>query len=239
VTVQNLVREAQAAMLRAFDRADTVTAAQLNAAMAGFSEKTASRGRAELTREGVLVRSKRGMEGEVTYRIDRATSLAMKYRSLPFSKTDQRGHRMADNAAAAFSTEGYDADDGVDGAIDYEGTRSVAKAWGWLVPIIICICSLGAICFVRRRFGASPIGKPEPFPWRVRFSLPRVTLNADRELEAGGIRRLRRRYTALAAPLMGESPSRASSTWVGRFTARHSLAARISRATPSILSAVG
>jgi hypothetical protein len=50
VTVQNLVREAQAAMLRAFDRADTVTAAQLHAAMAGFSEKTASRGRAELTR---------------------------------------------------------------------------------------------------------------------------------------------------------------------------------------------
>ncbi len=65
---RSLVRAAQEAMLGAFDLADTVTAAQLHAAAAGFSQKTENRGRAELTREGVLVRSKGGMQGEVRTR---------------------------------------------------------------------------------------------------------------------------------------------------------------------------
>ena len=51
----------------------------------------------------------------------------------------------------------------VDDAIDDKSTRTVSRGWGGLVPIIICVCGLGAIGFVRRRFGEFPIEKPEPF----------------------------------------------------------------------------
>ena len=70
--------------------------------------------------------------------------------------------QMANNAAAEFSTEKYDA--AADDAIDCESSRTVSRAWGWLVPIITCVCGLGAIGFMRRRFGAFSIGKPERFP---------------------------------------------------------------------------
>ena len=169
VTVQSLVREAQAAMLHAFDRADTVTAAQLHAATAAFSEKTANRGRAGLTRQGVLIRSRRGMEGEVTYTIDQR-QLASLVRSQSLSKSKQQRQRMANNAAAAFPTEECDAASAdVNDAIKYESTRTVSRAWGWLVSIIICVCGLGAIGLVRRRFGA-PIEKTEPFPGALDFA---------------------------------------------------------------------
>ena len=168
--MQSLMREAQVAMLGAFDRTDTVTAAQLHAAAAGFSEKTENRGRAELTREGVLIRSKRGMEGEVTYTISRAASLPGKYCSRPFLKKNQERQRTVDNAPAALLAAEYD--DDYDGAADLdndEGARTAGSAWGWIVPISICICGLVAIGFMRRRLGAFPIGKLEPFPGAFDF----------------------------------------------------------------------
>ena len=58
----------------------------------------------------------------------------------------------------------------VDDAIDDESTRTVSRSWDGLVPIIICVCGLGAIGFMRRRFGAFPIGKPEPFPGAFDFA---------------------------------------------------------------------
>ena len=84
----------------------------------------------------------------------------------------------------------------VDDAIDDKSTRTVSRGWGGLVPIIICVCGLGAIGFVRRRVGEFPIEKPEPFRARS-ISLPRVTPDADRALEAVGSRGLRRRSPAV------------------------------------------
>jgi hypothetical protein len=151
-------------MLGAFDLADTVTAAQLHAAAAGFSEKTENRGRAELTRDGVLVRGKRGMEGEVTYTIDReqlapvATTLGRR----SFSTTRQPWRRTSTNVAA---TEEYADDYGDDDADDYD---DAGNAWGWIAAIGISVCGLATIVFVRRRFGAFPIAStrrmmPAPF----------------------------------------------------------------------------
>ncbi len=77
---------------------------------------------------------------------------------------------MANNAAAYSTPRNTMAGDVVDDAIDYESTRTVSRTWDWLVPIIICICGLGAIGFMRRRFGAFPIGKPESLPGAFDFA---------------------------------------------------------------------
>lgn len=154
------MREAQAALLGAFDRADTVTAAQLHAAAAGFSERTANRGRANLTRDGLLIRGKRGMDGEVTYTIDRRqlAAAAGNGSSWPFPRRNRQRARMADNAFAAFSAAEYDdADnvDDIDDETDYDSARAAGSAWGWIVTIAVFVCGL---VWVRRRFVSLAIG---------------------------------------------------------------------------------
>jgi hypothetical protein len=55
---------------------------------------------------------------------------------------------------------------------DKAGHESVPAAdspWGWIITVAIFICGLGFV-FVRRRFGAFPIGKPEPFPGAFDFA---------------------------------------------------------------------
>ena len=197
------VRQVQAALLGAFDRADTVTAAQLHAAAAGFSEKTENRGRAELTRDGVLVRGKRGMAGAVTYTIDRAASLAMKYRSRRFSTTRQKRQRMATHDDATLPAEQYhddydDADD-VNDETGYESPGTAGSAWGWIVPIGFFVCGLGAIGLVRRKF-ALPIGNADGTNYR----LPPFTAGAVAAAPAYKVPpRAHRRYETVA-PYAGD-----------------------------------
>ena len=194
----SLLREAQAAILAAFDNANTITAAQLRVATAGFSKKTANRGRAELTRAGVLVRSRRGMEGEVTYTIDQRhlTSLAAQYRSRRFSKTDQQRQRMANNAAAC-STQEHDAPTTTSTMRSTTrapapsaglgiGSSRLLSAFAALAPLVLCAADLAR----------SRSENPNRSLARS-ISLPRVTLNANRDLEAGRLRRLQRRSPAV------------------------------------------
>jgi hypothetical protein len=156
----SLVQQAQTEIIGTFDRADTVSAAQLRAATSGFSEKTANRARAALTREGVLVRSKRGMEGSITYTIDRQlTPLDTSYGSRRFAKGSELRPRMAGNAVASLRAEQYgedDYDDDDDDA-DYEN-HAASRLWAWIVTITVLICSVGGVVFVRRRFASLPIG---------------------------------------------------------------------------------
>ena len=157
-------------MLGAFDRADMVTAAQLHAAAAGFSEKTENRGRAGLTRDGVLVRGKRGMAGEVTYTIDRRqlASLATKYRSQRVSTTRQPRQWMANNGDATLPGEQYhdDYDDANDDDEDEDESSAGAGGWAWLAAIGLVPCVFAAVVWVRRRSGTFPIvdaaGPPLP-----------------------------------------------------------------------------
>ncbi|MFY9718985.1 MAG: hypothetical protein WAK16_05010 [Candidatus Cybelea sp.] len=162
MAVQNLMRRAQAAMLGAFDRRDTVTAAQLDAAVPGFSEKTKKRARAGLTRDGILVRGKLGMHGEVTYTLARAASPA--YRWPRFSTMRQPGPRMATNDDATLPAErDYADDDDYDYVDDDDETGGYERSGtaGWVVPIGIFACGLAAVVLVRRRFGAFSIGKSD------------------------------------------------------------------------------
>ncbi|HEY2476927.1 MAG TPA: hypothetical protein VGI19_19250 [Candidatus Cybelea sp.] len=164
-----LLRQAQGAMLATFERANTVTAAELQTATAEFSESAIERGRAELTREGVLIRGKRGMEGAVTYEIDRERLAlfvrqmpnnalsGIKYRSPSFAKNIQQQPRMPNNV---FPAEEYDDDedrDDDDREDDYESAGATNGGFGWIVTALL-ICGLGSIIFLRRRFASSPIG---------------------------------------------------------------------------------
>ena len=164
----SLLREAQAALLGAFDRADTVTAGQLHAAAARFSEKTENRARAKLTRDGVLVRSRRGMEGEVIYKIagHMAPATTLGHRSL--SITRQPRQRMATHDVATLPAKRYhdDYDYADDDDYDYaddddETGYERSGTAGWLIPIGIFACGLAGVVLVRRRFGAFSIGKSD------------------------------------------------------------------------------
>lgn len=185
----SLMRDAQEAILDAFDRADTLTAAQLQVATAGFSEITVKRGRAELVRECVLKRGKRGMEGAVMYTINR--------RQLAFSKYAQQPQEVPHNglgaityrnpaqrrfgAAAGSSAEqyddvedGYEDDDELD---EDDDLHAAGSGWSWFVPIAICV-GLGGIVLARRRFALFSIagtnGMPLP-PYTTRPAPRRYT----------------------------------------------------------------
>jgi hypothetical protein len=163
VTEGTLVRQAQAAMLGAFDRFETVSAAQLRAAAAGFSEITANRGRAELTRNGVLIRSRRGMDGDVTYTIG-ARQLALpaaKYHPRRSFEGREQRQRIAGNAIASLEPEEYDEIDDDDDDADYE-TRAAGGPRAWMIfTVAVLICG---VVFVRRWGASLPIGKAD-VPW--------------------------------------------------------------------------
>ncbi|HEY2475479.1 MAG TPA: hypothetical protein VGI19_11835 [Candidatus Cybelea sp.] len=146
-------------------------AAQLHAATAAFSESVIERGRAELTREGVLVRSRRGMHGEITYTLDRERLAlfvrqmpnnalsGIKYRSPSFAKSIQQRPRMPNNVFPAEEYDDEEDGDDDDREDDYESACAAGGGWGWIVTALL-ICGIGGIIFLRRRFASSSIGDP-------------------------------------------------------------------------------